>query len=151
MWDSFHSHLTEKVKEKCRSMNTTVAVIPGGLTSMLQPLDVCLNKPFKDRLRQKWIEWMSTKDKSLTMARNLKKVDVQMIAQRVKDMWLDDVNFQVEQLIKEKSWTEDQINIHSKLNNVSIKKISSNATGYVLAQLHILVHFIYFYTQIYLI
>ena len=68
-------------------MNTTVAVILGGLTSMLQPLDVCLNKPFKGRLRQKGIEWMSTEDKSLTKAGNLKKVDVQTIAQWVKDAW----------------------------------------------------------------
>ena len=52
------------MKEKCQSINTTIAVIPGGLTSVLQPLDVCLNKPFKDKLRSKWIDWMSTEDKA---------------------------------------------------------------------------------------
>ena len=36
--------------------NTDIAVIPGGLTSIVQPLDVCLNKPFKDHLRSKWSE-----------------------------------------------------------------------------------------------
>ena len=33
--------------------------IPGGLTSLVQPLDVCLNKPFKDRFTGKngWLGW----------------------------------------------------------------------------------------------
>ena len=35
----------------------TEVFIPGGLTSVLQPLDVCLNKPFKDRVRKMWSEW----------------------------------------------------------------------------------------------
>ena len=29
-----------------------VAVIPGGLTTVVQPLDECLNKPFKDNVCQ---------------------------------------------------------------------------------------------------
>ena len=37
-----------------------MAVIPGGLTSVLQPLDVCLNKPFKDHQRKMWVEWMTS-------------------------------------------------------------------------------------------
>ena len=34
---------------------TTLALIPGGLTSLLQPLDVSLNKPFKDGVRKQWM------------------------------------------------------------------------------------------------
>ena len=26
----------------------------------MQPLDVCLNKPFKDLIKQKWLEYMET-------------------------------------------------------------------------------------------
>lgn len=87
VWDSFQAHLTESVKEKCREMNTTVAVIPGGLTSLLQPLDVCLNKPFKDKLRNKWIEWMATEDKAITKGGNVKKVDIETIVHWVKNAW----------------------------------------------------------------
>ena len=32
--------------------NIDVAVIPGGLTTVVQPLDECLNKPFKDDVCQ---------------------------------------------------------------------------------------------------
>ena len=75
VWDLFQAHLTDKVKEKCRSINTIIPVIPNGLTSILQPLNVCLNKLFKDKLRSKWIDWMSTKDKAITKGGILKKVD----------------------------------------------------------------------------
>ena len=55
VWDSFSAHLTDTVKQQLRENKTATAVIPGGLT---RPLDVCLNKPFKDRLREKWMTWM---------------------------------------------------------------------------------------------
>jgi hypothetical protein len=46
------------VKEKLRQGNTELAVIPGGLTSQLQPLDVSINKPFKVYMRKEWNKWM---------------------------------------------------------------------------------------------
>ena len=50
VWDSFQAHLVDSVKRTVRQTNTNIAVITGGLTSVLQPLDVSLNKPFKDCL-----------------------------------------------------------------------------------------------------
>jgi hypothetical protein len=45
--DSFRGHNTEEVKKILKSRNTEQVRIPGGLTSMLQPLDVWINRPFK--------------------------------------------------------------------------------------------------------
>ena len=64
--DSFEAHKTEQVKRSFKSENTDLAVIPGGLTSVLQPLDVCLNKPFKDTVRQKWMTWLAEGIQELT-------------------------------------------------------------------------------------
>ena len=50
VWDSFRAHLADPVKRALGQSNTNIAVIPGGLTSVLKPLDVCLNKPLKDLL-----------------------------------------------------------------------------------------------------
>ena len=40
VWDSFRGHLTQPVKNTLARLNTVPAIIPGGMTSMLQPLDV---------------------------------------------------------------------------------------------------------------
>ena len=53
VWNMFVVHRCEKVKKEAERnifLKTTLAVIPGGLTSLLQPLDVCLSKPFKDNV-----------------------------------------------------------------------------------------------------
>ena len=38
---------------------TDVAIIPGGLTHVLQPLDVSINHPFKHLVHNEWLEWTS--------------------------------------------------------------------------------------------
>ena len=38
VWDSFSAHLTDTVKQQLRENKTATAVIPGGLTSLVQPL-----------------------------------------------------------------------------------------------------------------
>jgi hypothetical protein len=52
--DSFTAHKTDTVKQRFRSKKTNIAVIPGGLTSRLQPLDVSLNKSFKAKVILFW-------------------------------------------------------------------------------------------------
>jgi len=42
---------TQAVKDVMPRMHTLPVMIPAGCTSLVQPLDVCLNKPFKDRIR----------------------------------------------------------------------------------------------------
>ena len=87
VWDMFRAHHTEEVKKKAKQIKTTLAVIPGGLTSVLQPLDVCLNKPFKDRVRKMWSEWMISGDVKLTKGGNMMKPDLDLVAKWVKDAW----------------------------------------------------------------
>ena len=57
-WDSFRSHLTDAVKDLLSRRNVDVAVIPGGLTPVLQSLDKCINKPFKAKVRAQYEAWM---------------------------------------------------------------------------------------------
>ena len=56
--DSFSAHVTDEIKSMFARCNTTVIVIPGGCTSVLQPLDVSINRPFKDHLRKCWQQYM---------------------------------------------------------------------------------------------
>ena len=50
--DSFHGHTTHEVQQKLQNGKTDLVIIPGGLTSVLQPQDVCVNRPFKAVLKQ---------------------------------------------------------------------------------------------------
>ena len=56
--DTFSAHLTDKVKDAFQNSNTTVLVIPDGCTSILQPLDVSINKPIKAYMRNSWVQYM---------------------------------------------------------------------------------------------
>ncbi|KAL9977784.1 hypothetical protein ACROYT_G015226 [Oculina patagonica] len=58
VWDSFRAHLTDAVEDLLERRNIDVAIIPGGLTPVLQPLDKCINKPFKAKIRAQYEAWM---------------------------------------------------------------------------------------------
>ena len=81
------AHLTDTVKQQLRENKTATAVIPGGLTSLVQPLDVCLNKPFKDRLREKWMTWMMSGEKTFTPGGQLRAASLVTVCQWVKESW----------------------------------------------------------------
>ena len=57
MADSFRAHLSPLILQQ-RSHNTELSVIPGEMTSMLQPLDAAVSKPYKECTRKKWPEWI---------------------------------------------------------------------------------------------
>ena len=77
--DAFEAHVTDSVKTAIARENTNLAVIPGGLTSILQPLDVSLNKPFKDNVRRRWMEWMAEGIHEFTAGGHQKKPSEELI------------------------------------------------------------------------
>jgi len=89
VWDMFRAHLTDDVKKTARKNKVDLCVIPGGLTSMVQPLDVSINKPFKDRMRKQWTEWMTSGEAKCTAGGNLMKPDILLVCTWVKLAWDD--------------------------------------------------------------
>ena len=71
--DTFKGHLTDYLKNHLRNMKIEFVVIPGGMTSVLQPEDVSINKPFKDRLRQKYLTWIADPARGLTETGEIKR------------------------------------------------------------------------------
>ena len=45
--DSFHCHRMPTIKAQLKQEHTDLVIIPGGLTRLLQPLNVAVNKPMK--------------------------------------------------------------------------------------------------------
>ena len=85
--DSFREHLVESVKNRFNEKQTNIAIIPDGLTSKLQPLDVAINKSFKAKLRYYYNEWMNSKIRELTPAGRIKRPSYATVAEWVKKSW----------------------------------------------------------------
>jgi len=78
--DQFRAHLTYKAKQcTARSYNTDIAVMPGRLTSILQPLNVSINHLFKCKLCELWSAWMSSGSFERTAAGNPKQPSLSVI------------------------------------------------------------------------
>lgn len=79
--------MTDSVKSSLQRRNIDVAVIPGSLTPILQPLDKCLNKPFKDNIRRKYQSWLITGPFEFTLAGKKKAPTRNLVLRWVKDAW----------------------------------------------------------------
>ena len=66
--DMCTSHIKEDFLKLLYDYNQNYYLIPGGLTRVLQPLDVSINKPLKQRLTQIYC------DNCLKFGRNLEKI-----------------------------------------------------------------------------
>ncbi|CAI7908990.1 unnamed protein product [Closterium sp. NIES-54] len=55
--DSYRSHLSEVVGQTMRMFWLSRAVIPGGCTPLVQPLDVSINRAFKCGVRHRYSGW----------------------------------------------------------------------------------------------
>jgi hypothetical protein len=56
--DSYRCHMMASVVTKIQDLGVEVENIPGGCTGLCQPVDVGVNKPFKNRIREQWETWM---------------------------------------------------------------------------------------------
>ena len=84
--DSFRAHITENTKSAFKHLEVDIAVIPGGYTGQLQPLDVGIIKPFKDRLRRLWCVWMR---RNIASHNETRKPGYMDVCQWVETAWYD--------------------------------------------------------------
>ena len=68
-------------------MNTELVFMPGGITSVLQPMDVSINKPFKDRLRQQYLKLISDAARELTETGKIKSAAPSEVKLCVSAAW----------------------------------------------------------------
>jgi hypothetical protein len=85
--DAFKGHVTDSVKDQLCKMKTELVVIPGGMTSVLQPMDVSINKTFKDRLKQQYLTWIADPAREVTEPGKIKRAAPSEVAQWVLAAW----------------------------------------------------------------
>lgn len=85
--DAFKGHLRDDVKDELKKRSCDLVVIPGGMTSQLQPLDVSVNKPFKNLVRHEYENWLLSGNLPLTTTGKIKKAPVSTVAHWVSNAW----------------------------------------------------------------
>lgn len=98
--DAFRGHLTDNIKSNLAHKNTDLVIIPGGMTSQLQPLDVSINKPFKDYLKKEYESWLWMDNHPLTPSGKIKKAPASKLAEWVSNAWNKISNSVVEDSFK---------------------------------------------------
>ena len=85
--DQFRAHTTEATKKGFKEEKTHLAIIPGWLTSQLQPLDVSINKPFKVVMREERNKWMAAGNHDLTPTGRMQRPTTTQVREWVKTSW----------------------------------------------------------------
>lgn len=86
--DSFRCHKSQENKDLLKDeFRTRLAIIPGSMTSMLQPLDVSINKPMKVLLQRRWNMWYASGTHSFTKGGRMRKPELEEICQWIVDAW----------------------------------------------------------------
>ena len=83
--NSFQCHKSDDVKELlCDDHRTRLAIIPGGMTSVLQSLDISVNKHMTVLLQRKWNNWYASDSHSFTASGGMIKLELLDL-----DLWMD--------------------------------------------------------------
>jgi hypothetical protein len=85
--DSFCGHTTEKVKKILKSWNMDQVITPGGLISMLQPFDACINQPVKASLKEQYTRWMAIGEHEVTPVGKIKRLDAEQLSEWIREAW----------------------------------------------------------------
>ena len=84
--DNYKAHLTEESKTIVKNCNSELVLIPAGCTSLVQPMDVSINRPFKQRMRDLWVQWFAGHTER-TVHGNPKQPSRQDVINWVSDAW----------------------------------------------------------------
>lgn len=86
--DNFHGHLGENVRRELEELGAKISINPGEFAPVLQqPLDVCLNKPFKDSVHCLCTDWVAQGGLALTPIGKIKWPSVDLVGSLFLDAW----------------------------------------------------------------
>ena len=80
IWDHAPAHDNERIREFIRTNSDwlTTALIPGGLTSVMQVCDLVINKPLKGHIRTMYYQWRSVETKRLRLTGTTGKINLKI-------------------------------------------------------------------------
>uniref|UniRef100_K7GJK9 HTH CENPB-type domain-containing protein n=1 Tax=Pelodiscus sinensis TaxID=13735 RepID=K7GJK9_PELSI len=87
--DAFRCHHMPSIQKRLQQDKTDLAIIPGGMTKTLQPLDVTVNKPMKDAFCRKWNTWLLEGEHTFTAGGRMRTPTLQDVTQWIADVWAE--------------------------------------------------------------
>ena len=102
--DRYSCHIMDEVVDLIYAMGVEIIHVPGGCTSLAQPLDVGINKPFKDRIRKKWEIWVDYQ-KTKHGENHTPKVPRELVAR-----WIVKSNRDINETIAKNAWMHAPFN-----------------------------------------
>ena len=87
VWDSYEGHIMDSVTGKLRESRFERAIVPGKCTKYIQAGDVYLNKPFEERMMEKYDKWLANGAHAYNEGGNMKPVPRRLIVMWIIDAW----------------------------------------------------------------
>jgi hypothetical protein len=79
--DASRGHFSDRIRNRSRNKDTDLVIIPTDMTSLLQPLDVSVNKVFKYLVCKRYVAWMNKDNLILTPSGKIKRASVSIIVE----------------------------------------------------------------------
>ena len=87
LMDSAKSHLGDEVEQAFTDVNSSIKIIHGGMTPLLQFLDTHVNKSFKGIMKEKWEDWIVNGEAKFTEKGKRKRASYKLVAEWADDTW----------------------------------------------------------------
>ena len=86
----FLNHLGAEIEKQFEDANSSVKIIKGRMTHLLQFLRTNPNNLFKDVLKEKWEDWIENGEAEYTEGGNRMRASYQVVAEWADDAWKKD-------------------------------------------------------------
>ena len=86
LYDCFCGHTTAKIKSLLEKNSIVPVQIPADCTDKLQPMDVSVNRPMKDRLRKNFQTWYAGEVQKQLKTVSVDQVKVDITASAIKPL-----------------------------------------------------------------